>query len=175
MTIDNTLFPLPASPPPALARLRAEYAEALAEWQAANEHEDESGEAVPREIIRRRDRAEGRLRAEEARQATPPASHCDELGVPFADLPPIDLVLQSHDHYDHFDDWSVRAIARAHPEARWYAPLFLIWVCSRRKNIFNKFIYCFELTIVIRTKKTIHIFFIFFVHTSYTQYDAPQL
>jgi hypothetical protein len=88
MTIDNTLFPLPDSPPPALARLRAEYAEALAEWQAADEHQDESGEAIPREIIRRRDRAEGRLRAEEARQATPlDTSHCDELSVPFADLP----------------------------------------------------------------------------------------
>ena len=44
-------------------------------------------------------------------------------GVPFDDLPSIDVVLQSHDHYDHFDDWSVRAIARAHPAARWYAPL----------------------------------------------------
>ena len=44
-------------------------------------------------------------------------------GVPFGDLPPIDIVLQSHDHYDHFDDWSVRAIARTHPDARWFAPL----------------------------------------------------
>ncbi len=44
-------------------------------------------------------------------------------GVPFDELPPIDLVLQSHDHYDHFDEWSVRAIARAHPEAHWIAPL----------------------------------------------------
>lgn len=44
-------------------------------------------------------------------------------GVPFNALPPIDLVLQTHDHYDHLDDWSVRAIARAHPEARWITPL----------------------------------------------------
>lgn len=44
-------------------------------------------------------------------------------GIPFDELPPIDIVLQSHDHYDHFDDWSVRAIARAHPQARWYTPL----------------------------------------------------
>ncbi len=44
-------------------------------------------------------------------------------GIPFDALPPIDIVLQSHDHYDHFDDWSVRAIAHAHPEARWYTPL----------------------------------------------------
>lgn len=44
-------------------------------------------------------------------------------GVAFDELPPIDLVLQSHDHYDHFDDWTVRAIARAHPAARWVTPL----------------------------------------------------
>lgn len=44
-------------------------------------------------------------------------------GIPFDELPPVDLVLQSHDHYDHFDDWSVRAIARAHPAAQWVTPL----------------------------------------------------
>mgnify|MGYP001335223464 CR=1 FL=1 len=44
-------------------------------------------------------------------------------GIPFDHLPPIDLVLQSHDHYDHFDDWSVRAMAHAHPDARWCTPL----------------------------------------------------
>jgi hypothetical protein len=88
MTIDNTLFPLPDSPPPALASLRAEYAEAQAEWQAADEHEDESGEAVPRELVRRLHRAECCLRAEEARLATlPDTAHCAELGVDFAELP----------------------------------------------------------------------------------------
>jgi N-acyl-phosphatidylethanolamine-hydrolysing phospholipase D len=48
---------------------------------------------------------------------------CVPPGIPFGELPPIDMVLQSHDHYDHFDDWSVRAIARAHPGAHWYTPL----------------------------------------------------
>jgi len=44
-------------------------------------------------------------------------------GVPFEALPPIDVVLQSHDHYDHLDDRTVRRIAAAHPDARWVAPL----------------------------------------------------
>jgi N-acyl-phosphatidylethanolamine-hydrolysing phospholipase D len=41
------------------------------------------------------------------------------------DLPPIDVVVLSHDHYDHLDAWSVRELARLHPEARWLAPLGL--------------------------------------------------
>jgi N-acyl-phosphatidylethanolamine-hydrolysing phospholipase D len=44
-------------------------------------------------------------------------------GVALDALPPIDIVLQSHDHYDHFDDRSIRALASRHPNARWYAPL----------------------------------------------------
>jgi hypothetical protein len=88
MTTEDALFPLPASPPPALARLRAEYAEAVAAWRAADEHEDESGEAVPRDVIRRRNQARAALQAEEARLAAQKAtSHCDELGCSFDELP----------------------------------------------------------------------------------------
>jgi len=41
-------------------------------------------------------------------------------GIRFEDLPPIDLVLQSHDHYDHFDVPTLRRIAE---ESR---PKFLV-------------------------------------------------
>ena len=46
-------------------------------------------------------------------------------GVALDDLPPIDVVVLSHDHYDHLDSWSVRELVRRHPEARWLAPLRL--------------------------------------------------
>jgi N-acyl-phosphatidylethanolamine-hydrolysing phospholipase D len=46
-------------------------------------------------------------------------------GVALEDLPPIDVVLQSHNHYDHLDDRTVRALASAHPDAAWLVPLGL--------------------------------------------------
>jgi len=53
-------------------------------------------------------------------------------GVALAALPPIDVVLQSHDHYDHLDDATVRAIAAAHPDAQWFVPLGVAaWLGAR--------------------------------------------
>jgi N-acyl-phosphatidylethanolamine-hydrolysing phospholipase D len=53
-------------------------------------------------------------------------------GLALADLPPIDLVLVSHNHYDHLDEGSVRAIAEAHPEAQFVVPLGLAAWFRRR-------------------------------------------
>lgn len=44
-----------------------------------------------------------------------------ELGA----LPPLDVVLLSHSHYDHLDKATVKRLARAHPEATWIVPLKL--------------------------------------------------
>ena len=50
-------------------------------------------------------------------------------GVALEDLPPIDGVLISHDHYDHLDEPSVRALdARFGDALTWFAPLgFADW------------------------------------------------
>lgn len=40
-------------------------------------------------------------------------------------LPPLDVVLLSHSHYDHLDRPAARRIAREHPEATWAVPLGL--------------------------------------------------
>ncbi len=48
---------------------------------------------------------------------TPPAMHMDHL-------PPIDIVLLSHNHYDHLDREGVRAIARRNnQQTRWLVPM----------------------------------------------------
>ena len=38
-------------------------------------------------------------------------------------LPPLDIVLLSHTHYDHLDKPAVKRIARTHPAATWIVPL----------------------------------------------------
>lgn len=46
-------------------------------------------------------------------------------GLPAGALPPIDLVVLSHNHYDHLDRPAVKRIARDHPGAAWVVPLGL--------------------------------------------------
>lgn len=55
------------------------------------------------------------------------------LGLALRDLPDLDLVLISHNHYDHLDEGSVRWIARHHPQALFVAPLGVgRWLQRRR-------------------------------------------
>ncbi len=53
--------------------------------------------------------------------AGPRRRHPPGLGLDA--LPPLDLVLLSHDHYDHLDDATVRALVHRQPGATWCAPL----------------------------------------------------
>ncbi|HWC74374.1 MAG TPA: MBL fold metallo-hydrolase [Gemmatimonadales bacterium] len=45
--------------------------------------------------------------------------------VAIDDLPPLDVVIQSHNHYDHLDDHTVRELIRRHPQACWLTPIGL--------------------------------------------------
>lgn len=53
-------------------------------------------------------------------------------GLALAALPPIDLVLLSHNHYDHLDASAVRHLAAATPETTWVVPLGLARGIGRR-------------------------------------------
>ena len=44
-------------------------------------------------------------------------------GIAFEELPEIDVVLVSHDHYDHLDAPTVKRLAKRFPDAHWVAPL----------------------------------------------------
>jgi N-acyl-phosphatidylethanolamine-hydrolysing phospholipase D len=52
------------------------------------------------------------------RRVMPPA-------VALEDLPPLNVLLLSHSHYDHLDRATVKRLARLHPDATWVAPLKL--------------------------------------------------
>jgi N-acyl-phosphatidylethanolamine-hydrolysing phospholipase D len=45
--------------------------------------------------------------------------------LPIDALPPLDVLLLSHNHYDHLDKAAVKRIARTHPRATWFVPLGL--------------------------------------------------
>lgn len=45
--------------------------------------------------------------------------------LPLDALPPLDVVLLSHNHYDHLDKPAVKRIAKAHPHTTWIVPLGL--------------------------------------------------
>lgn len=51
------------------------------------------------------------------------ARRFDDPGVPLEDLPPVDFVVVSHNHYDHLDLPSLERIAELHPRARFFVPL----------------------------------------------------
>ena len=54
------------------------------------------------------------------------------LGLSLAELPPIDLVLISHNHYDHLDEAAVKVLARDHARASFVVPLGLkAWFTAR--------------------------------------------
>jgi len=48
-----------------------------------------------------------------------------DAALPLDALPPLDVVLLSHNHYDHLDKPAVKWLARAHPNATWIVPLAL--------------------------------------------------
>ncbi|HTR76511.1 MAG TPA: MBL fold metallo-hydrolase [Gemmatimonadaceae bacterium] len=48
-----------------------------------------------------------------------------DAAVAITRLPPLDVILLSHNHYDHLDKAAVGTLAHAHPSATWIVPLGL--------------------------------------------------
>ena len=53
-------------------------------------------------------------------------------GIQFDRLPPIDVVVLSHDHYDHLDAAAISHLASRYPAIAWFAPLGLGAFLRRR-------------------------------------------
>jgi N-acyl-phosphatidylethanolamine-hydrolysing phospholipase D len=53
-------------------------------------------------------------------------------GIAFEDLPPLDVILESHNHYDHLDSNTVRRLARTYPQATWIVPMGLASFVQKR-------------------------------------------
>ena len=56
------------------------------------------------------------LRFAGPRRRVPPA-------IVFDELPPVDVVCLSHDHYDHLDTPTIKRLTTRYPAIQWYAPL----------------------------------------------------
>lgn len=52
--------------------------------------------------------------------------------IPFERLPPVDITLISHDHYDHLDDTTIRKLVARFPRMRWFVPLGVAEFLERR-------------------------------------------
>jgi len=44
-------------------------------------------------------------------------------GIEFDALPPVDVIIISHNHYDHLDDRTVRRLVKTHAKVQWVVPL----------------------------------------------------
>jgi N-acyl-phosphatidylethanolamine-hydrolysing phospholipase D len=60
-----------------------------------------------------------------------------EPGIDFDALPPVDIVLISHDHYDHLDRRTLRRLVRDHSRATWMVPLGVASLVGRPGRLYE--------------------------------------